>query len=98
MTPPEQRRIRAVFFDAGFTLIYPDPPVPQRCAAIARDHGPEITPWLLARIATLTDGASVRANTALITNNAGVAGRLARTLVEGSKMAPDSIAAGSARR
>ena len=69
-----------------------------READAAGIHGPELTPWLLARIATLTDGASVRANTALITNNAGVAGRLARTLVEGSKMAPDSIAAGSARR
>ena len=27
-------------------------------------HGPELTPWLLARIAAITDGASVRANTA----------------------------------
>jgi pseudouridine-5'-phosphate glycosidase len=43
-------------------------------------HGPELTPWLLARIAELTNGASVRANTALIVNNARVAGRLA-TLV-----------------
>jgi pseudouridine-5'-phosphate glycosidase len=40
-------------------------------------HGPELTPWLLARIADLTNGASVRANTALIVNNARVAGRLA---------------------
>jgi pseudouridine-5'-phosphate glycosidase len=43
-------------------------------------HGPELTPWLLARIATLTDGASVRANTALIVNNARVAGQLAALL------------------
>jgi pseudouridylate synthase len=42
--------------------------------------GPELTPWLLARIATLTNGASVRANTALIANNAGFAGRLATRL------------------
>ena len=35
------------------------------------------TPWLLARIAELTDGASVRANTALIVNDARVAGQLA---------------------
>ena len=42
--------------------------------------GPELTPWLLARIAVLTDGASVRANTALIVNNAAVAGRLAVAL------------------
>ena len=40
-------------------------------------HGPELTPWLLTRIAELTNGASVRANTALIVNNARVAGRLA---------------------
>ena len=39
--------------------------------------GPELTPWLLARIAALTEGASVRANTALIVNNAGFAGALA---------------------
>jgi pseudouridine-5'-phosphate glycosidase len=39
--------------------------------------GPELTPWLLARIAVLTDGASVRANTALIVNDAGFAGTLA---------------------
>jgi len=46
-------------------------------AAIA---GPALTPWLLARIATITDGASVRANTALIENNARVAGRVAAAL------------------
>jgi len=39
--------------------------------------GPALTPWLLARIGELTDGASIRANTALIVNNAGVAGALA---------------------
>jgi len=33
--------------------------------------------WLLARIAVLTDGASIRANTALIVNDAGFAGALA---------------------
>jgi pseudouridine-5'-phosphate glycosidase len=40
-------------------------------------HGPALTPWLLARIADLTDGASVRANTALIVNDARVAGLIA---------------------
>ena len=45
-------------------------------------HGPALTPWLLARIAELTDGASVRANTALIVNDARVAGELAARLVE----------------
>jgi pseudouridylate synthase len=44
-------------------------------------HGPELTPWLLARIAALTDGGSVRANTALIVNDARMAGRLASDLV-----------------
>jgi pseudouridine-5'-phosphate glycosidase len=44
-------------------------------------RGPELTPWLLARIATLTDGASVVANTALIVNNARVAGGLAAALM-----------------
>ena len=43
-------------------------------------HGPALTPWLLARIAELTDGASLRANAALIENDAGVAGRLAVAL------------------
>jgi pseudouridine-5'-phosphate glycosidase len=42
--------------------------------------GPELTPWLLARIAALTDGASVAANRALIVNDAHVAGQLAAAL------------------
>ena len=46
-------------------------------AAIA---GPALAPWLLARIGELTDGASIRANTALIVNNAGFAGALAALL------------------
>ncbi len=39
--------------------------------------GPALTPWLLARIAEITDGASIGANTALIVNDARQAGRLA---------------------
>jgi pseudouridine-5'-phosphate glycosidase len=39
--------------------------------------GPALTPWLLGRIAELTAGASVRANTALIVNDARFAGDLA---------------------
>ncbi|HYK94881.1 MAG TPA: pseudouridine-5'-phosphate glycosidase [Candidatus Dormibacteraeota bacterium] len=50
-------------------------------AEAAGVHGPELTPWLLARIADITGGRSVRANTALIVNNARVAGRLAVELV-----------------
>jgi pseudouridine-5'-phosphate glycosidase len=43
--------------------------------------GPALTPWLLARIAELTEGRSVPANTALIVNNARVAASLAASLV-----------------
>jgi pseudouridine-5'-phosphate glycosidase len=46
-------------------------------AGAAGIGGPAVTPWLLGRIADLTAGASVRANTALIVNDARVAGRLA---------------------
>ena len=53
-------------------------PTPTRPAS----HGPALTPWLLARIGELTDGASVRANTALIVNDARVAGELAARLAE----------------
>jgi pseudouridine-5'-phosphate glycosidase len=42
--------------------------------------GPALTPWLLARIAELTDGSSVAANTALIVNDARVAAELASRL------------------
>lgn len=49
-------------------------------AAAAGIHGPATTPWLLARIAELTNGASIRANTALIENDARVAGLLAVAL------------------
>ena len=51
--------------------------------------GPAVTPWLLARIAELTDGRSVPANTALIVNNARTAGRLAAVLAEDRSAAPD---------
>lgn len=50
-------------------------------AAASGIGGPALTPWLLARIATLTEGASVRANTALIVNDARVAGELAVRLL-----------------
>jgi pseudouridine-5'-phosphate glycosidase len=48
-----------------------------READTAGVHGPALTPWLLARIAVTTDGASVRANTALIVNDARFAGQIA---------------------
>jgi pseudouridine-5'-phosphate glycosidase len=49
-------------------------------AEAAGIHGPATTPWLLARIAELTNGASIRANTALIENDARVAGLIAVAL------------------
>ena len=42
--------------------------------------GPALTPWLLARIVDLTDGASLRANAALIENDARAAARIAALL------------------
>ena len=46
-------------------------------ADTASINGPALTPWLLARIAEITSGASVRANTALIEHDALVAAQLA---------------------
>ena len=45
--------------------------------------GPALTPWLLSRIAELTEGRSIAANTALIVNDARQAGRLAAMLASG---------------
>jgi len=56
-------------------------------ATAAGIAGPALTPWLLARIAVLTDGASVRANTALIVNDARAAGELAVRLAAGGSTA-----------
>jgi pseudouridylate synthase len=39
--------------------------------------GAAVTPWLLARVAAITDGASIKANVALIVNNAKTGGELA---------------------
>lgn len=39
--------------------------------------GAALTPWLLARVADLTDGASLRANTALLQQNARIAAQIA---------------------
>lgn len=49
-------------------------------ASAAGIHGPAATPFVLARVAALTDGRSVRANLALIENNARVAARIATAL------------------
>ncbi len=42
--------------------------------------GKEITPFVLRRVSEFTDGASMRANIALLVNNARVAGQIAREL------------------
>jgi pseudouridine-5'-phosphate glycosidase len=49
-------------------------------ASLRAVTGAALTPWLLARIAELTAGASIAANTALIVNNARVAGQIAAVL------------------
>jgi pseudouridine-5'-phosphate glycosidase len=79
---------------AGIVVCVPVPPevaVPDDLARAAVDRavaeaeeaevaGPALTPWLLARIAAITEGATLRANTALIVNDARVAGELATLL------------------
>ncbi len=44
--------------------------------------GQAVTPWLLARVAEITRGASMKANTALIANNARTSGWLAVELTK----------------
>lgn len=43
-------------------------------------QGKDVTPWLLARVAELTDGKSVKANVALLKNNAAVGAEIASAL------------------
>ena len=49
-------------------------------AASAGASGKDVTPFLLERVAELTDGATLRANTALLRNNAAIASGLAVAL------------------
>jgi pseudouridine-5'-phosphate glycosidase len=49
-------------------------------AAAKSIHGNAVTPFLLGRVAELTDGASRRANIALLVNNARVGGQIAAAL------------------
>jgi pseudouridine-5'-phosphate glycosidase len=51
-----------------------------RDAEAAGIHGPASTPWVLGRIAELTEGRSVTANLALIEHNAAVAASIAHAL------------------
>jgi len=50
-------------------------------AAERHIEGKALTPFLLARLAEATEGATLRANLALLKNNAHVAGEIARALV-----------------
>lgn len=43
-------------------------------------HGARVTPFVLARVAELTNGQSIRANRALLLNNARVAAQIARAI------------------
>jgi len=55
----------------------------QRALAVAQEQGitgKALTPFLLNQIAQSTEGASVKANVALLKNNAAVAARIARAL------------------
>ncbi len=52
----------------------------ERRAAAADIRGPALTPFLLARLAEITGGRSLRANQALIVANARLAARLAKAL------------------
>lgn len=63
-----------------------------RDAVEAGVAGPALTPWLLTRIAVLTKGRSVTANTALIVHDARVAGEIAALLAS----AGDGAAKGTA--
>jgi pseudouridylate synthase len=57
----------------------------ERQAAQAGVRGKEVTPFLLARLAELTEGRTLRANRMLILANARLAARIARTLCQRSE-------------
>jgi pseudouridine-5'-phosphate glycosidase len=85
------RRHWGLGLDSGLLFAVPPPataalPRDEADAAIDRAtaeaesagiHGPAATPWILARVAELTDGRSVAANAALIEQNAAVGAELA---------------------
>ncbi|MEM1048968.1 MAG: pseudouridine-5'-phosphate glycosidase [Pseudomonadota bacterium] len=54
----------------------------QADADAANIQGKDVTPFILARIAELTNGRSVPTNIALVRNNAALAARLARAIAE----------------
>lgn len=52
----------------------------QKAAVAQRISGKAVTPFLLAKLFDLTDGASLKTNIALVENNARLAARIARSL------------------
>jgi pseudouridine-5'-phosphate glycosidase len=52
----------------------------QKAAVAERISGKAVTPFLLAKLLELTDGASLKTNMALVENNARLAARIARAL------------------
>ena len=54
----------------------------ERLASEKGIRGPALTPFLLARLAEISDGATLRANRALVVANARLAARVAVALVE----------------
>lgn len=91
------RRQRALGLESGILFCAPIPAAAalprqeaeaaieqaEREATAAGVHGPRSTPWVLARVAELTEGRSVQANLALIENNARIAADLAGALGRG---------------
>jgi pseudouridine-5'-phosphate glycosidase len=89
------RAHEAMGLESGLVICNPVPEADALDDALAREAieqaireaehtgvtGAAVTPWLLARVAALTDGASVKANVALIVNNARTGGELARALL-----------------
>jgi len=88
------RARRALKLPGGELVCVPPPPDAELPAEVAEAaiaeaqrradaqgiHGPAATPFMLQQIAELTGGASVRANIALLLNNARVAAEIARAL------------------
>jgi len=62
-----------------------------RAADLAHVHGKALTPFLLAELARVTGGASIRANRALVLNNARVAAGIARAYAAIPQDAPPPL-------
>lgn len=60
-------------------------------ARAAEVHGPALTPFLLAALARITAGRTVRANLSLLRQNARVAAALARALAEEINYRPEAV-------